>query len=88
MPRGAEYAEDNQVSDNPIEAGETKIHGTNPDHDQINRVSRTAPMPEYTGSSEPMSGQGSYGKTQGGSGKGGHEPRTLGEGKGLGAHKA
>ena len=34
------------------------------------------------------SGGGSSGPTQGGSGKGGHEPKTLGEEKGLGAHKS
>jgi hypothetical protein len=31
MPRGVEYAEDNQISDNPMEAGQTKVHGTNPE---------------------------------------------------------
>lgn len=31
MPRGVEFSKDNQISDNPIEAGETKVHGTNPD---------------------------------------------------------
>ncbi|KAL3450500.1 hypothetical protein BJX65DRAFT_305337 [Aspergillus insuetus] len=85
MPRGAEYAEDNQISDNPIEAGETKVHGTNPEHDHMNRVDRTAPLPEDMGNREPYSGQGSLSH---GSGKGGHEPKTLGENKGLGAHKA
>ncbi|KAL4999419.1 hypothetical protein BDV10DRAFT_164831 [Aspergillus recurvatus] len=84
MPRGVEYARDDQVSDNTFEAGNTKVHGTNPDHDHINRVDRTAPMPEVTGSSEPYSGQGQY-KNPHGSGKGGHEPNTLGENKGVGA---
>ena len=31
MPRGAEYDDGIPHSDNAIEAGETKIHGTNPD---------------------------------------------------------
>ncbi|KAL3457318.1 hypothetical protein BJX64DRAFT_293285 [Aspergillus heterothallicus] len=85
MPRGAEYADDNQYSDNPVDAGKTKVHGTNPEHDHMNRVDRTAPLPEDMGNSEPYSGQGSLSH---GSGKGGHEPKTLGENKGLGAHKA
>ncbi|KAL4904473.1 hypothetical protein BDW74DRAFT_154930 [Aspergillus multicolor] len=84
MPRGVEYAKDNQVSDNTFEAGNTKVHGTNPDHDTLNRVNRTAEMPEVTGSSEPYSGQAQY-KNHSGSGKGGHEPNTLGENKGVGA---
>ncbi|KAL4773488.1 hypothetical protein BDW60DRAFT_206294 [Aspergillus nidulans var. acristatus] len=63
MPRGVEYAQDNQVSDNTFEA---------------------APMPEVTGSSAPYSGQGHYSNLHG-SGKGGHEPNTLGENKGVGA---
>ncbi|KAL4886006.1 hypothetical protein BJY04DRAFT_213546 [Aspergillus karnatakaensis] len=87
MPRGVEFAKDNQVSDNTFEAGTTQAIGTNPDVDHLNRASRTAPMPEVTGNSEPYSGQGQY-KNPEGSGKGGHEPNTLGENKGLGAHKA
>jgi hypothetical protein len=51
----------------------------------MNRVDRTAPLPEDMGNREPYSGQGSLSH---GSGKGGHEPKTLGENKGLGAHKA
>lgn len=53
----------------------------------MNRVDRTAPLPEVSGSSEPYIGQGGY-KNPTGSGKGGHEPNTLGENKGLGGHKA
>ncbi|KAL4781077.1 hypothetical protein BJX76DRAFT_24963 [Aspergillus varians] len=87
MPRGVEYSKDNQVSDNPIEAGHDQVHGTNPEHDHINRVDRTAPLPEVSGSSEPYIGQGAY-KNPNGSGKGGHDPKTLGENKGLGAHQA
>ncbi|KAL4955412.1 hypothetical protein BDW69DRAFT_120353 [Aspergillus filifer] len=84
MPRGVEYASDNQVSDNPIENGPNKMHGTNPDHDHLSRTDRVAPMPEVTGNSEPYVGQGQY-KNPSGSGKGGHEPNTLGENKGVGA---
>ncbi|PLB42248.1 uncharacterized protein BDW47DRAFT_98137 [Aspergillus candidus] len=55
----------------------------------INRVHRTAELPEAAKSSGGLhSGGGSSGPTQSGSGKGGHEPKTLGENKGLGAHKA
>ncbi|KAL4867072.1 hypothetical protein BDV12DRAFT_198552 [Aspergillus spectabilis] len=86
MPRGVEFAKDSQVSDNAVEAGKSQVHGTNPEHDHINRIDRTAPLPEVTGSSEPYTGQGQY-KNPEGSGKGGHEPNTLGEKKGLGAHK-
>lgn len=51
-----------------------------------NRAHKAAPMPEETGSGrEVFSGQGSGGAaTTSGSGKGGHEPKTLGERKGLG----
>ncbi|KAL4915647.1 hypothetical protein BDW62DRAFT_188031 [Aspergillus aurantiobrunneus] len=87
MPRGVEYSNSNQLSDNAIETGETKVHGTNPDYDHMNRVDRTAPLPEATGSSGPYVGQPGY-KNPEGSGKGGHDPNTLGENKGLGAHKA
>ncbi|KAL2863250.1 uncharacterized protein BJX67DRAFT_384868 [Aspergillus lucknowensis] len=88
MPRGVEYTGDNQYSDNPIEGGQTKVHGTNPDYDHMNRVDRTAALPEDMGNPTPYSGQSSFGKRQHGSGKGGHEPKTLEEHKGLGAHKA
>ncbi|KAL4805100.1 hypothetical protein BDV18DRAFT_141943 [Aspergillus unguis] len=84
MPRGSEFANSSQLSDNPIEQGKTQVHGTNPDYDHMNRVDRTAPLPETMGSSEPYSGQGQY-KNPSGSGKGGHEPNTLGENKGTGA---
>ena len=42
-------------------------------------------MPEETGSTGLHSGQGTSGTS---SGKGGHDPKTTGENKGLGAHKA
>ncbi|KAJ0343686.1 hypothetical protein COL922a_014976, partial [Colletotrichum nupharicola] len=74
MPRGVTYAQDNQVSDNAIEAGPTKVHGTNPEHDHLGRVDRTAPLPEDMGNPEPYIGQRDQGH---GSGKGGHEPKTL-----------
>ncbi|KAL5340574.1 hypothetical protein BJX70DRAFT_360593 [Aspergillus crustosus] len=86
MPRGVEYAKNNQVSDNAVDAVKTQAIGTDPNQGELNRASRTAPLPEVTGHSEPYSGQGQY-KNPEGSGKGGHEPNTLGERKGLGAHK-
>ncbi|KAI2932465.1 hypothetical protein CBS147320_2149 [Aspergillus niger] len=89
MPRGAEYDDGVPHSDNAIEAGETKVHGTNPANDHLNRVQRTAPLPEAAQSSGgEYSIGGSSGPNKSGSGKGGHEPKTLGEKKGLGAHKA
>ena len=49
----------------------------------LDRASKVAPMPEETGSQrEVYSGAGSAGHS---SGKGGHEPKTLGEKKGLGS---
>lgn len=49
----------------------------------INRVNKTAAMPEETGSQrEVHSGTGSAGHS---SGKGGNEPKTVGQNKGLGA---
>ncbi|EAL86054.1 conserved hypothetical protein [Aspergillus fumigatus A1163] len=97
MPRGAEYDNGIPQSDNAIEAGETKVHGTNSavcpanhlqhpkhDNDHLDRVNRTADLPDV-----PAGGMHSGGGAPGhSSGKGGHEPRTLGENKGLGAHKA
>ena len=50
----------------------------------IDRINKVAPMPEETGSQrEVYSGMGAPGSS---SGKGGHEPKTLGENKGRGAH--
>lgn len=104
MVRGAEYDNGVPQSDNAIEAGATKAHGTgatvrynkpNRQHNfkcinpiivqdaPIERVNKVAPMPEETGSSrEVYSGMGGAGSN---SGKGGHEPKTLGENKGRGA---
>ncbi|RAL03074.1 uncharacterized protein BO80DRAFT_463290 [Aspergillus ibericus CBS 121593] len=85
MPRGAEYDNGVPQSDNAIDAGETKVHGTNPDNDHLNRVQRTAPLPEAAHSSGgTYSIGGSAGPNKFGSGKGGHEPKTLGDKKGLG----
>ncbi|KAJ5831809.1 hypothetical protein N7474_000120 [Penicillium riverlandense] len=86
MPRGAEYDNGIPQSDNAIEAGETKAHGTGNKDAELNRTQKVAPMPEETGSHrEVFPGQGSAGPNQSGSGKGGHEPKTLGENKGLGS---
>lgn len=72
----------------PKESHNPHTDSTQKDAD-INRVHRTAELPEAAKSSGGLhSGGGSSGPTQSGSGKGGHEPKTLGENKGLGAHKA
>lgn len=53
--------------------------------EQIPRASKTAPMPEGLNEVNDgvHSGGGSRGAPASGSGKGGHEPRTLGEAKGT-----
>ncbi|OJJ49006.1 hypothetical protein ASPZODRAFT_129376 [Penicilliopsis zonata CBS 506.65] len=85
MPRGAEF--DNKIpqSDNAIDAGPTKVHGTNPAHADLSHTQHVADLPEIMGGNGILSGGGSSGHQ---SGKGGHEPKSLGEQKGLGAHKA
>ncbi|KAJ5177226.1 uncharacterized protein N7482_003103 [Penicillium canariense] len=81
MVRGAEYDNGIPQSDNAIEAGETKAHGTGNTDAPINRVNKVAPMPEETGSQrEVHSGAGSAGSN---SGKGGHEPKSMGQKKGV-----
>lgn len=54
----------------------------------LERTQKVADLPEAAQKQGLHSGQGSSGPTQSGSGKGGHEPKSLGENKGLGAHKA
>ncbi|RMJ27241.1 hypothetical protein PHISP_01893 [Aspergillus sp. HF37] len=89
MPRGADYDNKAPQSDNAIEQGENKAHGVgDPSNATLNRTNKTAELPEEALKGGLHSGQGSSGPTQGGSGKGGHEPKTMGENKGLGAHKA
>ncbi|EAW14855.1 uncharacterized protein ACLA_002660 [Aspergillus clavatus NRRL 1] len=84
MPRGAEYDNGVPQSDNAIDAGQNKVHGINPANDHLGRVDHTAPLPDV-----PAGSQMSFGAAPGhSSGKGGHEPHSLGEKKGLGAHKA
>ncbi|OGE56774.1 hypothetical protein PENARI_c002G03434 [Penicillium arizonense] len=88
MVRGAEYDNGVPQSDNPIENGPTKVHGTGNESADVNRSHKAAPMPEQTGSGRrdvfPGQGSGGYENTPG-QGKGGHEPKTLGENKGLGS---
>ncbi|GMG46500.1 unnamed protein product [Aspergillus oryzae var. brunneus] len=87
MPRGAEYDDGVPHSDNAIPQGETNVHGAGNSNVQMGRVSRTAELPE---AAKELSGNAvSFGGSAGhSSGKGGHEPKSLGENKGLGAHKA
>ncbi|KAJ5222112.1 uncharacterized protein N7469_010999 [Penicillium citrinum] len=84
MVRGAEYDNGIPQSDNAIENGPNKAHGVGAADGPLDR--KVAPMPAETGSGrEVFSGQGSAGPTNSGSGKGGHEPKTLGQNKGTGA---
>ncbi|KAJ5089031.1 hypothetical protein N7532_007715 [Penicillium argentinense] len=77
MVRGAEYDNGVPQSDNAIENGPNKAHGVG--------ATKVAPMPAETGSQRDVfSGLGSAGPTHSGSGKGGHEPKSMGEQKGLG----
>ncbi|KAJ5664922.1 uncharacterized protein N7477_007370 [Penicillium maclennaniae] len=81
MVRGAEYDNGVPQSDNAIENGPTKAHGVGKEDGPLDR--KVAPMPAETGSDrEVFSGTGAPGHS---SGKGGHEPKTLGDKKGLGA---
>ncbi|KAJ5908647.1 hypothetical protein N7495_001329 [Penicillium taxi] len=81
MVRGAEYDNGVPQSDNAIDAGTTKVHGTGATDAPLSR--KVAPLPEETGSQRDVySGTGGAGSN---SGKGGHEPKTLGENKGRGA---
>ncbi|KAI9933104.1 hypothetical protein ASPWEDRAFT_42861 [Aspergillus wentii DTO 134E9] len=83
MPRGAEYDNGVPQSDNAIEAGQNQVHGTNPENNHLNRLNKVAELPDAaTKSGGEHSAQGSAGHP---SGKGGHEPKTLGENKGTGA---
>ncbi|KAF7586696.1 hypothetical protein BBP40_008485 [Aspergillus hancockii] len=87
MVRGAEYDNGIPQSDNAIEAGQTKVHGAGSSDADLSRTHKVADLPDaakHTGD-KTLSFGGSAGHS---SGKGGHEPHTLGEQKGLGAHKA
>ncbi|KAJ5919615.1 hypothetical protein N7454_009450 [Penicillium verhagenii] len=85
MVRGADYDNGVPQSDNAIEAGQTKAHGVGNDNAPLNHTQKVAPMPEETGSQRDVfPGTSGIGHNSG-SGKGGHDPKTLGEKKGLGA---
>lgn len=59
---------------------------TNLQDEPVNRASKVAPMPAETGSGRDVfPGLSHAGPTNPGSGKGGHEPKSLGENKGTGA---
>ncbi|KAJ5223335.1 hypothetical protein N7468_007877 [Penicillium chermesinum] len=86
MVRGAEYDNGIPQSDNPIEAGETKAHGVGNSDAPLEHTKKVAPMPEYTESNpEVFGGLANTNPNNSGSGKGGHEPKSLGEKKGLGS---
>ncbi|KAL1963965.1 hypothetical protein VTN77DRAFT_7640 [Rasamsonia byssochlamydoides] len=84
MPRGAMYDDGIPHSDNAIDPGVSKVHDANPGSD-VDRSWKAAPLPAEMGTVGLHSGQGSRGYPYPGKGKGGHNPRTLGERKGLGA---
>ncbi|KAJ5272406.1 hypothetical protein N7478_007531 [Penicillium angulare] len=86
MVRGADYDNGIPQNDNGIEAGATKAHGVGNDNAPLNHTQKVAPMPEETGSQREVYGGFPHaGPGNSGSGKGGHEPKSLGEQKGLGA---
>ncbi|KAE8379754.1 hypothetical protein BDV26DRAFT_291067 [Aspergillus bertholletiae] len=87
MPRGAEYDDGVPHSDNAVDAGQTKVHGAGNANAQMGRVYRTAELPEAI---KDLHGNAtSFGGSAGhSSGKGGHEPKSLGEHKGMGAKGA
>ncbi|CAI7678507.1 hypothetical protein N7533_003865 [Penicillium manginii] len=86
MVRGAEYDNGIPQSDNPIENGPNKAHGVGATDAPVNRASKVAPMPAETGSERDVfPGLSHAGPGNSGSGKGGHEPKSLGENKGTGA---
>ncbi|GAD92033.1 hypothetical protein NFIA_039580 [Paecilomyces variotii No. 5] len=88
MPRGADYDNGIPQSDNAIEQKPDAAHGTGSGNDYISRANKPAAFPDGDFEDGVHSGGGSRGVPPSGSGKGGHEPKTLGERKGLGAHKA
>ncbi|KIW21133.1 hypothetical protein PV08_01713 [Exophiala spinifera] len=93
MPRGADYDNGIPQSDNAISLDHDIIHGGDgkpTSEADVAGAHKTAPLPE--GLSEEVhdevhSGGGSRGWKghQEGSGKGGHEPKSLGQKKGLNA---
>ncbi|ERF71217.1 hypothetical protein EPUS_07900 [Endocarpon pusillum Z07020] len=92
MPRGADFDDGVPRSDNAIEPGHNVTHGAGSEStsEGVDRSNKAAPLPEGTSEMKDhhwYSGMGSRGHPESGSGKGGHEPKTLGEQKGLGAKK-
>ncbi|KAK5442008.1 hypothetical protein LTS15_011166 [Exophiala xenobiotica] len=87
MPRGAEYDNGVPQSDNAIGGEKEIVHGGDgkpTSQSEVAGAKKTAPLPE--GLSEVNDGVHSGGGSRGnqeGSGKGGHEPKTLGELKGT-----
>ncbi|KAA8642938.1 hypothetical protein EYZ11_001060 [Aspergillus tanneri] len=82
MTRRADYDDSIPLSDNAIQAGDTKVHGINPAKAELGRVHRTVELPdEGLNANHLCSGRGSSSPTQFGSGKGGHSPKALRENK-------
>ncbi|KIW54194.1 hypothetical protein PV05_06571 [Exophiala xenobiotica] len=87
MPRGADYDNGVPQSDNAIGGEKEIIHGGDgkpTSESDVAGAKKTAPLPEGLSevNDEVHSGGGSRGNQEG-SGKGGHEPKTLGELKGT-----
>ncbi|KAK5049430.1 hypothetical protein LTR84_004359 [Exophiala bonariae] len=88
MPRGADYDDGVPRSDNAIEAGEDKAHGTGnntTDEVELNRAKKTAAMPDL---SEVNDRTASGGAATGHNDGHGHDsPGTRGEKTGSGLRK-
>jgi len=88
MPRGAEYDDGKPQSDNAIDAGEDKVHGGSKPTTEVepSHTQKTAPLPEGMDemNDRVLSGGAAPGHE---SGKGGHDPKTMGENIGRGDKK-
>jgi hypothetical protein len=104
MPRGADYDDGVSRSDNAIDPNHNVMHGVGPNvsqdyltctsflHAQLAKmINKAAPLPEGMSEMDEHhrhSGMGTRGHPESSSGKGGHEPKTLGEREGLGGPKS
>ncbi|KIX99474.1 uncharacterized protein Z520_05050 [Fonsecaea multimorphosa CBS 102226] len=88
MPRGAEYDDGKPHSDNAIEAEHDIVHGgsKSTSEAELSGPKKAAPLPEGMDemNDRTLSGGAALGHQ---SGKGGHDPRTMGEHKGLSGHR-
>jgi len=77
MPRGAEFDDGKPRSDNAIDAGETKVHGAGKTTDEVelDRVKKTAPLPDLSEVNDRVASGGAAPGHQDGHG---HAPKTQG----------